>query len=357
MTKIAVAMSGGVDSSVMAALLKKEGHEVIGLTMLVVPEDEKTDGRVPAMAQAVAKTLDIPHYVIDLRECFADRIISEFCIQYGLGKTPNPCVRCNRFIKFGSLFEKARELGAEVMATGHYARIEQRKSDGSYLLKKGIDHKRDQSYFLYDLTQEQLSRTLFTLGHISKDVVRRKAEEMSLPVSRNVESREICFIPDNDYPRFLQKKSTVGTVPGGIVDSQGSVVGEHQGIIHYTIGQRHGLGIAFGKPLYVVAIDAKTNTVIVGDRQDLFSSEFIASGVNWISVAKPELPLTAWVRIRYLHPESQALLTPLGDDRVRVRFQQPQSAITPGQAAVFYDGDLVVGGGTIEEVVHRPACH
>ena len=274
--KIAVAMSGGLDSSVAAALLKNEGHEVFGLTMLVVPTDEATNDRVPTVAQQVAQVLAIPHHVIDLRDIFAERIISEFCAQYSLGRTPNPCVRCNRFIKVGILYERARELGADVLATGHYAQIERHESDGRYLLKKGIDRRRDQSYFLHALTQEQLSRTLFPLGTLTKVKVREIATEIKLPVA-SAESREICFIPDNDYIRFLQRYVTSGVTPGVIKDVQGNVLGEHRGIINYTIGQRKRLGVTAAKPLYVVSIDSQSNTVVVGGREHIFNTEFIVN--------------------------------------------------------------------------------
>ena len=348
--KIAVAMSGGVDSSVTAVLLKNEGHEVFGLTMLVVPKDEATDSRVPAVARKVAQVLDIPHHVIDLRDIFAERIISEFCAQYSLGRTPNPCVWCNRFIKFGIFYEKARELGADILATGHYARIERRESDGRYLLKKGIDRRRDQSYFLHALTQEQLSRALFPLGTLTKVRVKEIAKEMKLPVASS-ESREICFIPDNDYVRFLQRHVTSGMVSGVIKDTQGNVLGEHRGIINYTIGQRKRLGIAAAKPLYVVAIDSQLNTVVVGGREHIFNTEFLVSGVNWIAMPELVKPLSVRVKIRYLHPEAEAVVMSEAEDSVLVKFKEPQMAITPGQAAVFYDGDVVVGGGMIEEVV------
>jgi len=350
--KIGVAMSGGVDSSVTAALLKNAGHEVIGLTMLVVPLDEIENNHIPTIAQQVAQTLDIPHHIIDLRGVFAECIISEFCKQYSLGRTPNPCVQCNRHIKFGVLYVKARELGADVLATGHYAQIERRESDGRYLLKKGIDHQRDQSYFLYALTQEQLSRTLFPLGTLTKDKVKQIAAEVKLPVASR-ESREICFIPDNDYISFLRKHTALGTVPGMIKDKQGNVLGEHNGIINYTIGQRKRLGIAAQKPLYVVALDAKSNTVVVGDRQHILNTECIVTGVNWIAIPELSESISIGVKIRYLHVEAEAVIIPETGGKVRVKFSEPQLAITPGQSAVFYDGDAVVGGGTIEEVVQR----
>lgn len=350
--KIGVAMSGGVDSSVTAALLKNAGHEVFGLTMLVIPSDEIENSHIPTIAQQVAQTLDIPHHIIDLRSVFAERIISEFCKQYTLGRTPNPCVQCNRFIKFGVLCEKARELGADVLATGHYAQIERRESDGRYLLKKGIDRQRDQSYFLYALTQEQLSRTLFPLGILTKDKVKQIATEVKLPVASR-ESREICFIPDNDYISFLRKHTALGTVPGMIKDNQGNVLGEHNGIINYTIGQRKRIGIAAQKPLYVVALDAKSNTVVVGDHQHILNTECIVAGVNWITIPELSESLSVRVKIRYLHVEAEAVIIPETGGKLRVKFSEPQLAITPGQSAVFYDSDTVVGGGAIEEVVQR----
>jgi tRNA-specific 2-thiouridylase len=259
-------------------------------------------------------------------------------------------VWCNRFIKFGILYEKARELGADILATGHYARIERLESDGRYLLKKGVARRRDQSYFLYALTQEQLSRTIFPLGTLTKGKVKEIAAELKLPVASS-ESREICFIPDNDYVHFLQRHVTSGMVSGVIKDMQGNVLGEHRGIINYTIGQRKRLGIAAAKPLYVVAIDSQSNTVVVGGREHIFNTEFMVSGVNWIAIPELSEPLTVRVKIRYLHPEAEAMVIPDAKDNVQVKFTEPQMAITPGQAAVFYEGDVVVGGGTIEEVV------
>ena len=345
--KIAVAMSGGVDSSITAALLKNEGHDVFGLTMLVTPSDEAA-----VAAREAAQVLGVSHYTIDFRDIFTKTVISDFCIQYNQGKTPNPCVNCNRLIKFGALLEKARELGASVMATGHYAQIEKRSADGRFVIRKGIDRTRDQSYFLYKLTQLQLGVALFPLGNMTKDNVRKMAREMGLPAVKRKESREICFIPDNDYPRFLRKLITSEIPAGKIVDKQGNVLGKHKGIIDYTIGQRKGLGISSANPLYVVDIDDQNNTVIVGGKQDVYASEFIVSDLNWITFEKLTEPLIVKARIRYLHHEAEAVISPAEGDKVSVKFTEPQMAVTPGQAAVFYDGDLVVGGGTIERVLH-----
>ena len=345
--KIAVAMSGGVDSSVTAALLKKEGHEVIGLTMLVMSAEEAANA-----AREVAQTLGISHHAFDFRDVFTKQIISDFCRQYSLGKTPNPCVHCNRLIKFGVLLEKAKELGAEAIATGHYACIEKSILDGGYLLKKSVDRKRDQSYFLYQLTQAQLASVFFPLGNLTKDRVRKMALEMGLPVANRKESREICFIPDNDYPRFLREHLSSEIKPGQIMDKQGNVLGKHNGIIDYTIGQRKGLGISSRVPLYVVDIDSRSNTVIVGSKQDVYASEFIATDLNWITFENLTAPVTLKARIRYLHPEAEAVIIPIDNGKVDVKFTEPQMAITLGQATVFYDGDIVVGGGTIERVLH-----
>jgi tRNA-uridine 2-sulfurtransferase len=344
--KIAVAMSGGVDSSVTAALLQKAGHEVFGLTMLVTPSEEAA-----VAAREVAVALGIPHHTVDFRDFFNREVISPFCQQYSLGRTPNPCVNCNRTIKFGALLSKAVDLGAAAMATGHYARIEKQLATRRFILKKGIDTTRDQSYFLYRLTQTQLAAAVFPLGNMTKNSVRKIASEFGLPSVHRKESREICFIPDNDYPRFLREH--LSAIPAGrIVDKQGKALGTHDGIINYTVGQRKGLGISSPEPRYVVGIDAQNNAVIVGEKKDVFASEFIAADLNWLAVEKITAPVILKVKIRYLHAEAEALITPVDDDKVSVKFSAPQMAVTPGQAAVFYDGDAVVGGGTIERVLN-----
>jgi tRNA-specific 2-thiouridylase len=349
--KIAVAMSGGVDSSVAAALLKRKGHEVIGLTMLVVPEDEAAGIHTSEKASEIADMLGIEHYTVDFRKIFNNRIISQFRDQYALGKTPNPCVQCNRHIKFGALYNKTKELGAEALASGHYARIEQ-TADGRFVLKKGIDLQRDQSYFLYGLSQEQLSHAVFPLGNVTKDRVREIADEMKLPVVSS-ESHEICFIPDNDYGRFLRKSSASGMEPGDIKDLKGNILGKHHGIIDYTIGQRKRLNFSARQPLYVVAIDSKSNTLFVGEKRDIYREECTATDMNWIAVSTLSDTMKVKTKIRYKHPEAETIIIPENGEKVRIKFKEPQMAITPGQSIVFYNGDVVIGGGIIEEVVVR----
>jgi tRNA-specific 2-thiouridylase len=358
--KVVVAMSGGVDSSVAAALLKEQGHEVIGITMQLQPSDRLAEkiGRsgdhysldAVADAEKVAQRLGIPHHVVDFRDVFARDVIADFCREYSLGRTPNPCIRCNRYIKFGALLKRAQELGAEMIATGHYARIEKDTSSGRYLLKKGNDHRKDQTYVLCMLTQEQLGHSLFPVGNLTKQEVRHAAEKLGLPFSDKAESQEICFIPDNEYARFLAKYTAAATRPGTIIDRRGNVLGEHRGIIHYTIGQRKGLGIASREPLYVTAIDPEKNTITIGGKSEVYATGLIASNLNWISIEEPDGPMNVKARIRYRHREADATVTPMGTNEVVVKFREPQMAITPGQAVVFYDGEIVVGGGTIARV-------
>ena len=350
--RVVVAMSGGVDSSVAAALLKQAGHEVIGATMQLFTPPVRNNGNEQAPdavtdARKVAVNLGIPHHVIDLQDVFARTIIVDFCEEYRLGRTPNPCVRCNQLIKFGMLWEKARELGTDILATGHYTRIEKDKITGKNLLKKGEDPRKDQSYFLCRLTQEQLSRTLFPLGNLTKTEVRKIARELGLPAATRPESQEICFIPGDDYAAFLQSHAPTAAVPGPVLDTEGNTLGQHRGIMYYTIGQRKGLGIAAPAPLYVTAIELAKNAVIVGAKAQTYADELIADNLNWISGASPEFPLTVKARIRYRHAEAEAIVSPLDKTSVYVKFSAPQMAVTPGQAVVFYDGDTVIGGGTI----------
>jgi tRNA-specific 2-thiouridylase len=339
--KTAIAMSGGVDSSVAAALLKEAGHEVTGVTMRI------TDDLRPASNAAdIASRLGIRHHVIDLRGIFAEKIIDYFCGEYGRGRTPNPCVLCNRYIKFGALWEEAKKLGAEMLATGHYARIE-KDTGGRYLLKKGRDSNKDQSYFLCQLSQEHLGRTMFPVGNLTKDEVRRIAAELGLPATSRPSSQEICFVPDGDIAGFLEKRTPEYVRPGTIRDEAGRTIGRHRGIAAYTIGQRRGLGIAFAEPLYVTAIEAEKNAIVAGNKEQTYGTELTAGGLNWIAIESPENPLQVKARIRYRHTEAAATVIPQIDNSIRVEFTSPQAAITPGQAIVFYDGDTVVGGGTI----------
>ena len=344
--KVVVAMSGGIDSSVAAALLKQEGHDVTGATMQILPSDRQ-GLHTEKDAEKVADKLSIPHYVIDLRDIFARQVITDFCEEYRLGRTPNPCIRCNQYIKFGALLERAREMGADFMTTGHHARIDLDEATGTYLLKKGVDPQKDQSYFLCQLTQEQLSRALFSIGNFTKDRVREIARELNLPVAARPESQEICFIPDDDYQAFLKNYLPGADEPGPIIDKAGNTLGKHQGIMSYTIGQRKGLGIAAAEPLYVTAIEPDRNAVVVGSKEQIYGSELIASDLNWIAITRPEYPIKIKAKIRYRHLEAKAMVIPLDEVSVYVKFAEPQKAITPGQAIAFYDGDIAIGGGTI----------
>jgi tRNA-specific 2-thiouridylase len=346
--KVAIAMSGGVDSSVAAALLKEDGHQVTGVTMRIMPADENTN-RAENDAASVARQLGIPHHIVDLRDIFDRRIIDYFCREYELGRTPNPCIFCNKYIKFGAFRDKARELGAELLATGHHARVEKDSESGRYLLKKGRDRMKDQSYFLSQLKQEQLSRTVFPIGHLTKERVRRIAAEMGFPASSRPESQEICFIPDDDHKKFLEAHMTQASRPGKILDQGGKVLGEHQGITSYTVGQRKGLGIFAARPLYVTSIEAQGNTITVGTRKQTYGTELIADNLNWIAIPQPTHPLEVKAKVRYRHPEAEAKVIPRDDYTVYVKFTEPQMAITPGQAVVFYDGDTIIGGGTISK--------
>jgi tRNA-specific 2-thiouridylase len=343
--KAAVAMSGGIDSSVAAALLKQEGYDVIGVTMELA--DNTDNQNAIESARRAAARLDIPHHVIDLRDIFERVIIADFCREYSLGNTPNPCILCNRYIKFGVLREKAKELGAEFLATGHYARTKQDKKSGRRLLKKGKDKQKDQSYFLYRLTQEQLADILLPTGNLTKENVKQKATELKLTANKRSESQEICFIPGADYVSFLKDHATMLPPAGPILDVEGNVLGQHEGIAFYTVGQRKGLGITSSKPLYVIDIEPAKNAVIVGSKAQTYSDILIANSLNWIGGTMPEKPIKMKASIRYRHPEVEAEVSPRNEDSVYVKFTEPQMAVTPGQSVVFYDGDTVIGGGTI----------
>ncbi len=343
--KVVIAMSGGVDSSVAAALLEEAGHEVTGVTLKLMPPADRT-ADAETDAANIAGRLGIPHHVLDFTDIFEHYVIENFCREYSLGRTPNPCVLCNRYIKFGALLERALEMGADFLATGHHARMETDNS-GRYLLKKGKDRRKDQSYFLYQLTQEQLGRALFPIGNLTKDEVRRIAAGLGLPVASRPESQEICFIPDDDYAKFLRDRVPQAARPGPILDQGGNILGEHRGITSYTVGQRRGLGIAAAEPLYITAIEPERNAVVVGTKAQTYGRELIADNLNWIALSKPERPIKVRARVRYRHPEADAVISPIDETQVLIIFNESQMAVTPGQAVVFYDGDTVIGGGTI----------
>jgi len=357
--RVVVAMSGGVDSSVAAVLLKEQGYEVIGVTMNLfdLPKEVCRSEKIKSCcgwkavedSHSVAHLLGISHYVVDLKHDFEEKVIADFCGQYAQGKTPNPCIRCNEFIKFETLMERAHRLKADFLATGHHARIEYDPRIKRYLLKKGNDKQKDQSYFLYPMTQEQLSRTLMPIGHFTKDEVRKKAKEWRLPVAQRAESQEICFVPDNDYAAFLRSRIPEAFRPGSIIDSKNKVLGQHKGIAHYTIGQRRGMGIASPHPLYVLEILPQRNMIIVGTNDELYHKKLVASHVLMNSGESLKKPMPVKARIRYKHRESEAILSALDSGEVLVKFTRAQRAITPGQSVVFYDGDMVVGGAIVEK--------
>lgn len=357
--KILIGMSGGVDSSTSAAILKNEGYEVIGVTMQIwfareqTPESIKTCCSVAAIEEAkrIAEEIGIPHYTIDARDLFLDTVIENFCDEYSTGRTPNPCIRCNQFVRFDGLLRKARELGAELIATGHYARVDKDINIGRYLLKKGLDEKKDQSYVLYVMTQEHLGHTVFPLGSLKKEETRKIAGDLGLSVARKPESQEICFIPEDDYPKFLSTLMPEKISPGKILDKTGMILGEHKGLPFYTIGQRKGLGIAHKSPLYVISIDTLKNSLIVGEKEDCYSKDFIVRDPNWISIDRLPQDRKVKVKIRSAMKEDDAVITPADGD-VLVRFDRPQWAITPGQSAVFYEGEIVIGGGIIEKTFY-----
>ncbi len=362
---VAVAMSGGVDSSAVAALLQQQGRAVVGLTMQLwnqrrLPE---LQGEGPAQhrccslddvydAKAVAQHLNFPHYVVNFEEQFEARVVRPFVDQYLAGRTPIACTNCNTDVKFEPLLRMARQIGAERLATGHYARIRKNDATGRWELLRARDESKDQTYFLWGLSQEQLSRSDFPLGELTKEEVRALARRASLPVAEKPESMELCFVPTGNYVQFIHAYSqergvSLQNAEGEIVNESSDVIGRHHGVHNFTIGQRKGLGFAAGKPLYVLSIDPEKNRVVVGEDDALRTATFEIEDVNWVSREKPSAPVRAFVKIRHKHEPAPATVEALAANRVRVTFDSPQRAITPGQAAVFYDGEIVLGGGWI----------
>lgn len=355
--KVVVGMSGGVDSSVAAYLLKEQGYDVVGVTMQIWQDEDQTvqeeNGGCCGLsavddARRVAWKLGIPYYVMNFKQEFKDHVIDYFIEEYVHGRTPNPCIACNRFVKWESLLKRSMDIGADYIATGHYAQIE-KLPNGRYALKKSVTAAKDQTYALYNLTQDQLAHTLMPVGRYEKPQIREIAERIGIQVANKPDSQEICFIPDHDYAKFIRENSSAKLSPGNFVDLDGNILGQHEGITHYTVGQRKGLGLSMGKPVFVVEIRPETNEVVIGESQDVFSSSLTCSHLNWMSIDGlhgETMQVTA--KIRYSHKGAPCTVREIGPDLAEVQFEEPQRAITPGQAVVFYDGDYVAGGGVIE---------
>lgn len=354
--KVVVGMSGGVDSSVAAWLLKEQGYEVIGVTMQIWQDEEETQQQenggccgLSAVddARRVAQMLEIPYYVMNFKADFKKNVMDYFTAEYLAGRTPNPCIACNRYVKWEALLKRSLEIGADYIATGHYARVEQLPG-GRYAIRRSVTAAKDQTYALYNLTQEQLARTLMPVGAYSKEEIRGFAGQLGLRVAQKPDSQEICFVPDNDYAGFIERTTKKPSLPGNFVTADGKILGQHRGIIHYTIGQRKGLGLSMGRRVVVTEIRPDTNEVVIGEQEDVFAKELTAERLNFM--ARPGFPEQQKViaKIRYNHGGAPCVLRMEGPDRVRVEFDEPVRAVTPGQAVVFYEGDYCLGGGTIQ---------
>jgi tRNA-specific 2-thiouridylase len=353
--RVVVAMSGGVDSSVAAALLVEAGHDVVGLSMQLYDQREGAHGYGSCCsiddlhdAGRVARRLNIPHYILNLEKEFQRTVVANFVDEYVAGRTPIPCSHCNSDLKFATLLDRARAFGSDVVATGHYARVEWDGDTERYRLRRGLDGTKDQSYFLFSLTQDQLASASFPVGELSKDEVRDFARSRGLATADKPDSQEICFVPDGDYASFIERQTGDLQQQGAIVNQSGEVLGRHSGVHRFTVGQRKGLGIALAEPTYVLELRPSEKTVVVGPRRELEQTRLNASQVNWISGIAPTSPLRVTAQIRHRHQPAAACVTALPDSRATLEFDAPQIAITPGQAVVFYDGDRVVGGGWIE---------
>ena len=353
--RVVVAMSGGVDSSVAAALLAEQGHDVIGVSMQLYPSAGEVDRAYGTCctlddlhdARRVAAAIGIPHYILNFESRFDEAVVSNFVREYVAGRTPIPCARCNSDLKFAALLDRAVGLGAGALATGHYARIV-RDDQGGHRLLRGLDHAKDQSYFLFSLTQDQMAQALFPVGHLDKPAVRQHARRLGLQVAGKPDSQEICFVPDGDYAAFVEREAPSAARAGAIVGEDGRMLGTHEGVHRYTIGQRKGLRLSSSEPLYVIAIDADAARVTVGPRTALGRQALTASAVNWISGVSPPAWRRVGAQIRHRHPAASARVRALDGDRAELVFDEPQTAVTPGQAVVFYDAEEVVGGGWIE---------
>lgn len=353
--KVVVGMSGGVDSSVAAYLLKEQGYDVIGVTMQIWQDEEQSVMEENAGccglsavddARRVAQDLEIPYYVMNFKKEFKENVMDYFAQEYLQGRTPNPCIACNRYVKWESLLKRSLDIGADYIATGHYARISQ-LPNGRFSLMKSATAAKDQTYALYNLTQYQLSHTLMPVGEYTKDEIRAIADKIHLRVAHKPDSQEICFVPDKDYAGFIQEYTGVRDIPGNFRNTRGEIIGKHKGITHYTIGQRKGLNLAMGHPVFVVGINPDTNEVMIGEGEEVFSNTLRANHLNFMSIPNIEQEMEVTAKIRYNHKGSPCLVKRISETEVECTFPEPQRAVTPGQAVVFYDGDFVVGGGTI----------